>query len=272
MATSTLQQLRRLIGDHTGDVSVLTATHDSATNDTFRDTAHLADRDTRAPSVVKRLFYLPDEQHEAAVTDYDGVTRTLTFSPAADTAPVIGTEGELWSVAERIGSIGAVHRLINYAVDAVADMAAPEAIADAQVFNARTGSLDIPATWAEFGGAYWTDRSGYVRRIPSRNMHVHPYNRVVYITGAPAARASRYNVELFGYPRETPLVEETDTTNVDANWIVEGVAGILTLAGSWKAGDAGAFAERRAAYWATQAAQYRKSVMAARRGLRISLP
>ncbi len=272
MATSTLQQLRRLIGDHTGDGTVLVATHDSASNDTFRDTAHLADRDNRAPSVVKRLFYLPAEQHEAAVTDFDGVTRTLTFSPAATLIPQVGDEAELWSVAERTGSIGAIHRLINYAIAAVADIASPEEVDSPQVFNARTGTLVIPAGWAEIGGAYWTDRTGYVRRIPSGNIRVHPANRVAYVTGAPAARANRYSVELFGYPRETPLVAEDDTTHVEANWIVEGVAGILTLAGSWKAGDAGAFAERRAAYWATQAAQYRKSIMAARRGLRISLP
>jgi hypothetical protein len=271
VATTTLQSLRRLIGDHTGDVAVLVASHDGTT-DTFRDTAHLANRDNRAPSVVKRLFYLPDEQHEASVTDYDGTTRTLTFSPAADAATVAGQEGELWSVAERIGSIGALTRLINYAIESVADIAGPEVVDDAQTFNARTGSLVIPDGWAEFGGAYWTPTSGPARRIPSRFMHVHPSNRLVYLQGAPGAMASRRGVELFGYLRETPLVDEDDTTNVDVSWIVEGVAGILTLAGSWKGGDAGAFAERRAAYWATQAAQYRKSVMSARRGLRISLP
>lgn len=271
-----LRELRRLIGDKTGDVLVLRATHVSDSATTFHDTAHLGDRGDRAPSIVNRLLYFSDGtaanlQHEAAVTDYTSLDRILTFDPAAPATPQVADVAELWSVSERIGSIGAIHRLINYAIDAVKNIAGAEVYDTVQTFNARTGSLTIPDTWAEFGGAEWADATGFRAVLRSTHLRVQPSLRTVRISGAGAARANRRSVYLFGYLRCLPLVAEDDATPVSSEWIVESVAEALTLARSWASNDPAA-AERRANFWSAKAAMYRRSVASGRRGLGIALP
>jgi hypothetical protein len=273
---TTLREIRQLIGDKTGDLLVLRATHDAENVSSFRDITHLADRGDRAPSIVTKLLYLSDGQelnkgHEAAVTDYASYTRTLTFQPDAPVPPVAGDIAELWSVSERIGSISALHRLINFSIAQVADLAGSEVYAPDQTFNQRTGILTIPAEWAEFGGADWTETNGYVRPVRNRWLRVNPGRRTVEIWGTGADRASQRSVALFGYPRCQPLLSDDDTTEVNAEWIVEAVAEAITLARSWAGADAAA-AERRANFWASRSASYRRSVASARRGLGIALP
>ncbi len=272
---STRQELRRLIGDVTGDMHLLVATS-TGTTTTFADTARLADRGDRAPSVVNRLLYFSagtalNIGHEAAVTDFTSSTRTLTFSPAATSAVASGDTVELWSTTERIGSISAIHRLINYAITQVEDMAGLEEYATAATFDARTGTLTIPATWAEVGGVEWTNGSGYVDEIRNRHLRVRPAGRLLVIQGQGAGQAHRRSVRLYGYPRCLPLTTESGSTPVDAAWIVESVAEALTLAPSWRASDPAA-AERRANFWAARAQMYKREVMSARRGLHVSLP
>jgi hypothetical protein len=251
-----LRDLRRLIGDVTGDVLVCTATS-AGTTTTFADTAHLADRGDRAPSIVNRLLYFSDDGdllnqgHEAAVTDFASATRTITFAPAAPAAIAEFDVVELWSVSERIGSIGAITRLINYAIKQVEDIAGLEEYSTPAVtFDARTGLVTIPDEWAEVGGVEWTDATGYARELPSRWLRVRPAGRQLEIRGRGAALAHRRSVRLWGYPRCEPLAYEDDETPVDAPWIVESVAEALTLAPSWRSSDPAA-AERRANSWST---------------------
>jgi len=270
-----LREIRRLVGDTSGDVLVLTATEDSANLTSFTDFAHLGDRPDRAPSIVNRLCYFSGGQeqnwgHSAAATDYGSDTRTITFSPGAPVAPIIGDVMELWSVSERIGSVDAIHRLINYAIDQVKDIAGPEEYTDPAKFTLRQGNLPLPVTWAYFGGAEWLDGNDFPSEVRSRYLKVIPGQRVVRIWGSGAERADRKNVRLYGYVRCQPLVRETDFTPVNTNWIVESVAEALTLARSWSTNDAAA-AERRSNFWAGRAAMYYRSAMSGRRGLGIAL-
>ena len=277
--SSTRLELRRLIGDVTGDMLLLTATS-AGTTSTFPDTSRLADRGDRAPSLINKLLYFSGGTsanlgHEAAVTDFTSSTRTLTFAPVAPASVASTDVAELWSATERIGSVSAIHRLINYAIKQVQDMAGLEEYSAAATFNARTGLLTIPATWIEVGGVEYTDSTGYVREIPSRWLKVRPAGYKLEIVGRGAALADRRSVRLFGYPRVSQLTTDsaasTGTTSVDAGWIVNCVAEALTLAPSWRASDPAA-AERRANFWATQAQLYKRDVAAPRRGLHVALP
>lgn len=270
-----LREIRRLVGDTSGDLLVLRATEDSANLTSFTDFARLGDRPDRAPSIVNRLCYFSDGQpenwgHSAAATDFASLTRTVTFSPPAPLLPQIGDVMELWSVSERIGSIDALHRLINYAIDQVKDIAGPEEYTDPVKFEQSLGSLAIPPTWAYFGGAEWLDGRDFPSEIRSRYMKVIPGQRTVRLWGQGAARADRRNVRLYGYVRCQPLVTETDFTPVSTNWIVESVAEAITLARSWTSNDAAA-AERRSNFWAGRAAAYYRSTASGRRGLGIAL-
>ena len=272
----TLRELRRLVGDKTGDHLLLRATHVSADTTSFRDVVRLSDRGDRAPSIVNRLLYFsegsaPNLQHEAAVTDYASTLRTLTYDPATTVPPQVDDTAEIWSVNERIGSISALHRLINYAIDQVKDIAGEEVYADAQSYQARTNTLTIPSTWAEFGGAEYLTSDNRRETLRSAHISVQPGLRTVRLRGRGGGLANRRNVYLFGYARCLPLTLETDETPVNAEWIVESVAEALTLARSWASADPAA-AERRASFWSARAAAYRRSVMSARRGLGIGLP
>src|SRR5262245_57875836 len=206
-----LRQLRRLIGDKTGDVLVLRSTRDEPGADSFTDFAHLGDRGNRAPSIVNRIIYFSDGQpvnwgHEAAVTDFTSLTRTLTFSPAAAAAPAVGDVAELWSVADRIGAVSAIHRGINYAISQVADVAGLEVYAEPSEFTQRDGYLAVPETWAVFGGAEWLDSRDFPSEVRSRYLKVIPGQRLVRLWGMGAQRANRRQVRLYGYERCTPLV------------------------------------------------------------------
>ncbi len=266
--------LRRAIGDRLGDMLVLGATH-VGTTDTFRDTVHLGDRGDDAPSVVNKIAYLSGQSHEARITAFAGSTSTLTFSPVAAAAPVVGTELELWSVSARIGSIATIHRLINDAIRVVSDSVSTEAWDTAQTFQARAPELDIPATWVEFGGADWVDGSGYRHEVPASLLRVRPGTRTVELLGRPSWRANNRQIQLWGYAEATALTADTGTdgeTDVDSEWLVETVLAAIALAASWKASDIrGPSEERRANFWATQAMTYRRNVSAPRRGLGISL-
>jgi hypothetical protein len=278
MATE-LRELRRLVGDKLGDMVVLKATHVSGTTDTVRDTVHLPDRGDDAASIVSRLLYFSrgtgaNLQHEAAVTGFAGTTKIITFTPAAPSTPQAGDEVELWAVAEKLpGGVGAIHRLINYAIGQVSRIAGLEELSDDVTFDANTGTVDIPSSWrgGVFGGAEFVEPDGYIREVRERYLRVRPSARTVEIWGAPARRANRRTVRLYGYPPVTSLSLETDTTPVNDEWIVESVAGALTLARSWASNDAAA-AERRANYWSSQAMLYRRNIASARRGLGIAIP
>jgi hypothetical protein len=274
--TTTLRDLRRYVGDKTGDVLVLEATHASSTTDTFRDVVRLSSRGDRAPSVTTRILYISDGTsanigHEAAVSDFASTSKTLTFTPVAPSAPQVGDEAELWSVTERIGSISALHRMINYAIAQVAGIGGVETADTPQTFDARTRTLTIPASWSGgvFGGARYTDRLGVVYEIPPNQLRVR--GRTLEILGHAANYAHRLSVTLYGYPPLSALSTDTDTTTADPAWIVESVSGALTLARSWQSNDPAA-AERRANYWSAQSALYRRNVATSRRGLNIAVP
>lgn len=271
--------LRRAVGDKLGDMLVLQATSASVNATSFADVVHLGDRGDRSPSIVNRIGYLSGGTaanlgHECHITDFTSVDRTLTFAPAAATAPQVDDELELWSTNERIGSMGAIHRMFNDGIRAVDRWAELETWDDAQTFNARTQVLTIPAGWVEFGGADWTDGRGYTYPISPSRLRVRPGQRTVEILGRSAARANRRQVQLWGFPRSPQLTTDsgaTGETNVDFEWLVESVVGVITLAGSWKSSDGGAGAERKANYWGQQAMLFRRNVAAPRRGMGVLL-
>lgn len=276
MAGTTLRELRQLIGIKTGDLLILSPSEASSTTDTFKDQAHLSDRGDQSQTLLHRLLYFSDgdnEGHEAAVTGFSSSARTISYQPASPVAPDVGQTIELWTVSERVGSMNQIRLLINHAIHSVREQAGVEEYGTDATFNVRTGTVDIPATWrgGEFGGADWVDRHGYIREISPRWMTVSPGSMKVTIGGRGGERAHGHTVRLYGYPVAAPLTNEDDETLCDRDWIVESVASALTLGPSWRANDAAA-AERRANFWASQAAVYRRNTYGARRGLGIWLP
>jgi hypothetical protein len=262
--------LRRAIGDRTGDFTLCTAT-DAGSTVAFTDVVRFGDRGTNAPSLLNRIGYFADLDTEVRTAAFNATTRALTFAPALDSATQEGDELELWSIADRLGSISAIHRLINDAIRAVADLAGDEAYDTASTFNWREPELSIPTTWSELGGVEWTDFNQLPNDIRRTDAKVRFGRRTVALTGRGGALANGRSVSVWGYERALPLDADDDETAVDPEWIVDTVASAMALAQSWRSSDRAA-EERRANFWASQATTLRRKVGPPRRGWGIALP
>ncbi len=271
----TLTEVRRAVGLKLGDVLILRATDDAPSTSTFTDAVHFGNREDNAPSLTNRILYFAtgdNAGHEARTTTYASATTTLSFTPAATANPATGEEAELWSVTERIQSITNLHAYINLAIRSVERIATSEVWAPAETFNARSPYLDIPANWVEVGGVEYTDRSGYVYEVPESLLRVRPGPRTIQILGRPAAFAHSRSATVWGYAKASQLVADTDTTDVDPQWLIETVASAISLAGSWRASELrGPSEERRASFWAQREQMYRANLATGHRGLGISL-
>jgi hypothetical protein len=263
---ATRTEIRRAIGDKTGDMMVLTATEDSATVGTITDTVRLGARGDNAPSLINRILYVPTVGHEARTTGFQSNTRTLSFSPSLDAALVEGDEAELWSIADRIGDINTIHRMINTAITSVQDIVGEEFSDTSAIFNASDPYVTIPSDMYEVGGIDWADRRGRLREIRSDHVRLRGRNRQIEIRKRGMYYSHGKTITLWGYRRAQPMTSDTDETEVDMEWIVESVASLIALgAQSWKATDRAA-EERRANYWGGQAMMLRRKVGQQRRG------
>jgi hypothetical protein len=274
---ATRTEVRQGVGRKTGDLTLLVATHDAASTDTFRDTVHLGDRGDNAPSLLNRIGYFSGGTaanlgHEARIQSFTSSSRTLTFTPAATSTPVIGDTLELWSIADRVGGISDLHGHINDAIRAVRNVVGVEVYDDTAVYRPSTSAtIAIPDGWQELGGIEWADRQGNLYDVPKSQVLVRLGRRTVEIKGRALSLAANRPVTLWGYDRAALLEADDDETTVDFEWLVETVASALSLAPSWKATDRAA-EERRANFWAARAGDFRRKVGAQRRGFGISLP
>jgi hypothetical protein len=264
--SATRTEIRRAIGDKTGDMMVLTATEDSATTGTITDTVRMGARGDNAPSLINRILYVPSQEHEARTTGFQSNTKTLSFSPVLDTALVEGEEAELWSIADRIGDIGTIHRMINTGIHYVRDIVGEEFSDTSVTFNASDPYVTIPSDMYEVGGIDWADPRGRLREIRSDHVRLRGRDRQIEIRKRGMYYSHGRTITLWGYRRAQPLTSDDDETEVDMEWIVESVASLIALgAQSWKATDRAA-EERRANYWGGQAMMYRRKVGLQRRG------
>ena len=268
---TTLKDLRRSIGDKTGEMTVLEATANAASSTTFIDAVRLGERGDNAPSLVNRIGYFSGGTeanlgHEVRTTAFQSSTRTLSFTPAAPASPVVGDELELWSIADRVGSIGAIHRMVNDAIRSVRDIVGTETYASAATFNAYAPTISVPADISEVGGVIWTDTRGYEHDVPRGDVILRGGSRRTLELRNRARRfANGRSVVVWGFSRAGSLSDDDDETEVDPEWLVESVASAMRLAQSWKSTDS-ARDERLANFWAARADVYRRKVGPQRRG------
>jgi hypothetical protein len=275
MGTS-LKDIRRGIGDKTGDLLVLEATEDAASVRTFTDAVRMGERGDNAPSIMGRIGYFSGGTeanlgHEVRITAFQSNVQTLSFRPDAPSAPVEGDELELWSISDRVGGIGALHRMVNDAIRAVRDIVGTETYATAETFSAYNPYITVPDTFFEIGGVEWADTRGYRADIRKDHTVIRGGQRTLELTKRARWMANGRTIQIWGYERAAALTDDDDETDVDAEWIVESVAAEMALAQSWKATDRAA-EERRANFWASRADLYRRKVGVQRRGWGLRVP
>jgi hypothetical protein len=268
---TSLQTLRRSVGDTLGDLMVLRATS-AGTATTFTDVVRMGDRGTNAPTLMNRIGYFPLSQTEVRTTAFETGPRTIHFAPGvAPSETEVGREMELWSIADRLGSLGALHRLLNDGIRSVQDLAGVEVYTDPADWRVTDPQIAIPPGWSELGGAEWADRRNNSGEIRKTDVLVRYGKRTLEIQGRGARLATGGTVALWGYLRATPLVAEDDETDVDAEWLVDAVTTVIALAQSWRGTDR-ASEERRANFWSGRADVLRRKLGPPRRGWGISLP
>lgn len=271
---ATRKDLRRAVGDKTGEVLVLTATT-AGTTSTFTDVVRLLDREDNAVSLVNRLGLfsggtVENLGHECRVTAFAKTTRTLTFAPESPAAVMAGDELEVWSNWARFGGVSALHRFINEAIASVADFTGEQVYDAAQAFVASAPELAIPVGWNEFSGVDREDRNGRWHEIPPKQLRVRKGLRTVELLHPACRLAHLHNVRLWGYAPAPALVNDTSETNVDREWLVETVSSAMRLGLSWRSSDRAA-EERLANFWKGVSVELRRKLGGSRPGMGISL-
>lgn len=281
---ATRTDIRRGIGDVLGEMFLYTATAVSADETTFTDATRLMDRENNAPSLLNRIIYFSGGTsgnlgHEARVTSFSRTPApTLTFTPAAPLPPQEGDEIELWVNWTRFGSISALHRLINEGLRAVEDIAGEEAYddEDGTTFATSDPYIDIPAEWAEFGGAEYQcggATSLRWRELPEESLRVRPSLRTVEIKRPQSYLANTHPVRLYGYERVDLFTDDTTETPVRADWLINAVAGVMKLGPSWQTAAAARSMDMQSAnYWGARGDVLQRAVGGSRRGMGIDLP
>lgn len=232
---STLQFLRRTIGGITGDLDILVATGNGTTT-TFVDAlnAHVENSHFAARQGIFSGGTAANLGRIVRVTSNDKTTTTVTFTPTATSATASGDTLELYNRDGQGPSVRQIHDAINRCVVFAGQGVLTEVLDTAETFDMDDPYLDIPAGWrrlthVEFRngdeatddwevipGADWVpgvDRVGYTVRVD----------------GISRCRADTYQIRLRGYTAATELSADSDTTLVDAEWLVHEAASQLLM-------------------------------------------
>lgn len=225
----TRKQLRRWVGEAIGDCIVLTAT-DDGTNQSFID-----DNNLDGPNNAYNGFdlyvvggtALNRGQRRRITSSTQSASRVNWNKPLpADTAE--GDEAELWNVR----GIGIKATEVNNAIDWALAAASKHVLIPIQAdvtdtFDQDSPRITLPAAITR--GMYqvsWTDGEDVVRTIDRANdpydegWYYDPASGTVIIGGSYRSRMDGFTVTVSGFGIPASLSSDSDTTDVDPEWLV----------------------------------------------------
>lgn len=270
MVGTTLQTLRRGVGGLTGDLDILTAT-DAGSTSTFVDALNLAVENN---SFAGRLGYFSggtagNLYRTVRIESNTKGTTQLTFTPTVPSSTATGDTLELYNRDGQGPTVGEIHNAINRCIAFVAESVLTEVLDTADTFDVDAPTLDVPSTWRRVIAVEYQDDLDDWHAIPPADLLADPVNRTMRIDHWPRVLADTRQVRLRGYTIAGALAADTDSTAVDAEWLIWEAASqvLLFLATKEKV------AERRAAdyratsqYLHVQANAFRSKVPTARKG------
>lgn len=224
---ATRLQLRRRIGEKTGDLLLVTCT-DPGDTQTAIDAVRL--------SISTGLLKNRTAYAAAGTADNIGVTTrvsgnsraqtSLTVAPPFPAATAVGDEIEVWNEDDQGITPGRVHAWLDEAVDAVAPVHLIDAATVEVTFARATPLLALPADWVGVYAASWQDARGLWRELPrgSRALRVDRVSRTVELLTAAARLADGRPVRLHGKARPGPMLDDAAVAPVDPEWLVTQVA------------------------------------------------
>ena len=236
MPAHSLATLRRRVMARFGDLVEVTATEDDPTG------LSLVDEDTLVgePGRYAGREILFTSGANAGLTRYiKGSSRdnsAVDFSRALPSGVVAG-DTALITNAYGIGvTFRAVKDAINYALDMSRDYAlVPAEVELADAFDPETGVLDLPEEFVAVEGIHGIDEDGHLRHIEramrqnGNGWSVSRANRQLMIRGYRGHLADGYRIVVRGYTLPATLEDDSDTTTVDLEWLVETATAHLAL-------------------------------------------
>lgn len=237
---TTLKNLRRLVGQGLGDCVICVAT-DAGNDQTFYDDEHLDGPDNAYKGFD--LYFtggtvanLAQRRRLTASTQGTGL---VTWNRPLPSATAEGDEAELWNTR----GIGIKPTEVNDAINAAITFAAAQVtipveaeVADA--FDRDSPTLVIPAAITR--GIYavvWEDDEGLIEEVDPANGYGREgwfYDRSsqrVIIGGSYLSHMDGQTVTIKGVGRPALLSADTDTTSINAEWLVaEATRRVVTAA------------------------------------------
>lgn len=249
--------LRREIGNITGDVLPCTGTS-AGTTTTLVDVINLG---TENNELVGRIGWVASG---TAVNLYQTVRVTastksatsITFVPALPQSTASGDVIELYNSNDTGITPDAIHRAINRVIESVSNAGVSEVVASASTFDAYSPDLSISGSWRRLIAVDWQDSDGLWHEVDPADLYVDASSRTARLDNMARWLADTNQVRMRGYTAATALTDDTDTTVVDAEWIINEASSQLLLANSEKTRDPAA---------ARATAQYLRSIADSRR-------
>jgi len=152
--------------------------------------------------------------------------RTITLDAALPAVTALDDEAEVANMHGTGYRFQDVDMAIDAAFEAAADFAPEQVAFDAGAFNESTQYVEIPADWVAISGVEYRNEDGAWQRM---TYHGRKYgdgwtldrpSRRVYISGCISNRVNGTDVRLVGQRRPTVPLLDTDTTEVNAEWLI----------------------------------------------------
>jgi len=231
---NTLRDIRAGAARKAQDWMELIATANSASVNTFFDDQALFENDSffRGSDVwfLNNQGTAANRGRRVRVTDSDLSTTSLTLSNGLQATPVIGDKAWLFNIGGTGDRIRTYDAVINDAIRSLGSSAnVVHSVELGTAWDSSSPWVDIPSIFTDVSSLQWEDESGVWNDIVSASWAVDLVNKRIAISDSYGSYAHSYKVRINGRKAHPELVDDTDTTDVDYEWLTSEVAGNLLL-------------------------------------------
>lgn len=230
--TITRAELRQEIGDRIGDVLICTASDTGASASNFIDVVTLRHGNNilRGREAIMSTAADPLNTNVIrVVTGNSQATNSLDVSPPFNSPPVAGDVLELYNSDFGGTLISQIHRAINKAIRIGQLAHLIEVTEDVTDFDYTNPTYALDANWYGFIGAEWQwDEDSTWTMLPVRSLDA--ANRTVTLAPIRATGYDARPIRLRGYTMPSLLSSDTDSTPINAEWLIERASAELLIA------------------------------------------
>ncbi len=230
-------ELRRLVGQATGDYQLLVATA-AGTTTTFIDDIGIG---YSTDNILNRIIWCfagtaANLGQSRRVTANDRATSTITVA-ALPAATAAGDQAELWSSHGQGVTPREVNEHINQAIRLAGNVTTVGALSATTTFSDTAPTIAIAADIQLVTGAQWQGADSIWYSVPPADLEIDAISRTVMIKNAPRRLAAGLPVRLIGYQRSGLLTTDAHETGIHLDWLINQVAFSVLLAASTRVND-----------------------------------